>query len=89
MEIETIEESKISEILSRTKILFVTATDTETECLHRNISPLPSHDKIIRCYSGNNTYYIGLLGVFGIVHVQCSMGTIGESASTTTTQDAI
>lgn len=84
---------KFDEEISRrmsNAILFVTATDVETEYLHKKISPLPQHGKILKISHELNTYYIGKFGNYAIVHVQCSsMGAVGRAAALTTLIDSI
>jgi nucleoside phosphorylase len=71
-------------------ILFITATEVETESLHNRLAPLPGKSSLIRIFQGSHTYFIGTLGAYAIVHVQCGgMGSLGRESAITTTLDAI
>ena len=59
----------------------VTATDIETHEIHNCLSSLPNFNGILKIYLKNNTIYIGRFGVYGIVHVQCTMGAIDVQSS--------
>ena len=79
----------IVDVLSLNGIpLVLTATSTETEALHQKIVGI-EEGKIIRFTKDGNTYYLGLLGKYLTVHVQCSMGSIGRSSSILTVSKAI
>ena len=70
--------------------LFVTATETETSVLLDSLKPLAEYNEVVKCYTGNETYYIGLFGRYNIVHVQCgSMGAMGRDSSINTVSEAI
>ncbi len=70
--------------------LFVTSTDVEADALFSIMTPMPNKNKVIKVAIGNHTYYLGLIGHYPVVHVQCdSMGMINPGASITTTYDAI
>jgi nucleoside phosphorylase len=69
--------------------LLLTATTVETFTLHSYLSPLPGYKKILKVVNKNQTYYLGCLGAFGVVHVQCEMGSVGPGASMITLSDAI
>lgn len=69
--------------------LFVTATETESRSLHRRMYPIIG-DKIIKCPIGMYTYYIGMLGIYPIIHIQSDdMGAVGKRAAIVTVTDAI
>ena len=70
-------------------ILVVTATDLETEAIHSKITPLKGYDKILRIFEGDMTYYFGMMGLYQVAHVQCSMGSIGRDSSIMTVKTAI
>ncbi len=70
--------------------LFVTATDIETEEFFKVLKPIDSEDNIIKISKGNQTYHIGLLGKYNIIHVQCgAMGSTARDASITTVTEAL
>lgn len=85
-------EGKIEEfshLLDGTLILLVTATDTETTNAHKKINPLDGYDRIIKVFSGAQTYYLGKLGNYSIVHVQSAMGSMSRASSIMTTSAAL
>lgn len=73
----------------QTKILVVTATAVETAALHKVLRRLPYQPTLLRLPHGNQTYYIGALGKYAIVHVQCEMGAVGLGSSLATANEAI
>ena len=86
---KTASSDAVAQAKERAKILLVTATNVETEALHAELQPLQPHGC---CYSvtvGNQTYYLGRLGSYGIIHVQCQMGSVLPGASESTVADAI
>lgn len=69
--------------------LFVTATETESKALHKRMTPIINKD-IFKCPVGMYTYYIGMLGIYPIVHIQCDdMGAVGKRAAIVTVTDTI
>lgn len=66
-------------------ILIVTATDTETEAFHEVME-----GTISRVASGDYSYYLGIVGQYKVVHVQCQqMGSISPGGSLQTINDAL
>jgi nucleoside phosphorylase len=88
---EYIEENwdKIKHVIDDNFILLMTATDLETEELHRHIRPLKKFSAIIKTPNDSQTYYLGKFGQYKIVHVQCGMGSLSRDASTLTASNAI
>ncbi len=71
-------------------LLMVTATAVERETLHTYLKPIAGHTRIIKIPTGNQTYFIGTFGKYGVVHVNCDkMGAASPQASLTTTIEAI
>lgn len=68
--------------------LVLTATPTETKAVHEKILGI-EEGKIIRFTKDGNTYYLGILGKYLTVHVQCAMGSIGRNSSILTVSRAI
>ena len=67
------------------KFLVVTATDVETNALHDVMSG--DVTKIISC---DHTYYLGHIGQYNVIHVQCSqMGSLNPGGSTLTVNAAL
>lgn len=65
--------------------LVVTATDVETSALHDVMS-----GEVAKTICGDHTYYLGRLGHYPIIHVQCSqMGSLNPGGSTLTVNTAI
>ncbi|CCH53360.1 hypothetical protein BN8_02452 [Fibrisoma limi BUZ 3] len=74
--------------LSSHFVLLVTATATETKHLHGQLTAIQK-DLIYKIHKGSLTYFIGKLGLYNIIHVQCGMGTSSRDASIVTIKDAI
>lgn len=71
------------------ELLIVTATSVELETALETINPLPNHDKIIKYYKGNLTYFIGILGKYPIALFKCTMmGSLKRDASLTAVLEA-
>lgn len=65
--------------------LVVTATDVETSALHEVMS-----GDVAKTICGDHTYYLGRIGHYSIIHVQCSqMGSLNPGGSTLTVNTAI
>ncbi|MBP7260533.1 MAG: hypothetical protein KBB37_04535 [Bacteroidia bacterium] len=82
-------QEKIEYFKHSISVLLVTATDTEAAESINNLKPLPNESAIIQMFSGSQTYYIGTLGIYGVVLVQSEMGSIGRNSSLLTTLRAI
>lgn len=80
---------KIKHLFNGELILLVTATDLETKFTHKKIKPLNGYDKILKLFEGDLTYYIGMLGIYKIAHVQSSMGSLSRSSSIMTVSTAL
>lgn len=89
MEIIEQPREKISDYAKDISFLIVTATNTESEELLANLIPLPYQKGIIQIAVENQTYFIGTLGIYGIVFVQSAMGAVGRTSSLITTVSAI
>lgn len=76
-------------IKSQISFLIVTATDIETREVLNNFSELPSEQGIIEVAIANQTYYVGILGVYKVVLVQSKMGSTAPNSSLLTTLRAI
>jgi nucleoside phosphorylase len=75
---------------NRFKVLIVTATQLETEQLHFSLTPIIGVSKIISIPHNRQTYYLGKLGKYEVVHVQCShMGAMAEGASILTVTNTL
>ncbi len=82
--------SDLENMKDRLSFLIVTATDIETESVHRKLEPFPKYNAIIQTFDGNQTYYIGVFGAYAIVHVQCTdMGSVATCGAINTVRDAI
>lgn len=84
-----IECEEIEHILNEDLILLITATDLETEFTHTTLKPLNGYKNIIQVFEGNQTYYIGMLGLYKVAHVQCAMGSISRASSIITVSNAL
>lgn len=65
--------------------LVVTATEVETNAFHE-VMP----DEIVRIVSDGHTYYMGKVGLYNVVHVQClQMGSLNTGGSAQTIHAAL
>jgi tetratricopeptide (TPR) repeat protein/nucleoside phosphorylase len=69
-------------------LLLITATRTETAAVLTVLSPISGQRAIARTHIENNTYHLGKLGPFGVVHLQCVMGTRDAGSATLATNEA-
>lgn len=70
-------------------ILIVTATDIETEMLHKALEPVCADGLLEIEYEGH-CYFSGILGGYNIIHCQCErMGTQEKGSSILTTTKAL
>lgn len=66
-------------------ILIVTATEVETKCFHE-VMP----ESIMRTVIGDYTYYLGRVGQYNVINVQClQMGSINPGGSSQTINAAL
>lgn len=66
-------------------ILIITATETETKALHEEMAGM-----ISRVSCGDYTYYLGKVGLYNIIQVQClQMGSLSPGGSSQTTNIAL
>ncbi len=79
----------ISEFHDSINFLIVTATEIETIELHNCLKPIPNENGLLKVYNKNNTYYLGIFGLYNIVHVQCEMGSSTKAGSIVTVKNAI
>lgn len=70
-------------------VLIVTATGVEHQEMLSRLEPLPSQEDVLTIYNGNQTYDIGLFGIYGVVLVQAEMGSVSANGSLVTTLNAI
>lgn len=84
-----IEFEKIEHFLNDELILLVTATDLETKFTHKSLNPLNGYTKIIQVFTGSQTYFLGMFGIYPIVHVQCAMGSLSRASSIMTVTTAL
>jgi nucleoside phosphorylase len=72
-------------------ILLITATDLETKFLHNILNGMGEigAKSILKCHKSNYTYYLGIIGFYKIVHIQCSMGSATPNGSAVSVTDSI
>ena len=69
----------------RFNLLIITATDTETKAFHEVMI-----GDVLRVICGDYTYYLGRVGQYNVIHVQCSqMGSLSPGGSSQTTNVAL
>jgi nucleoside phosphorylase len=79
----------VAPIKEKAKILLITATDVETRALHAHFRPLHPHGRCSTISMASQTYYVGRLGKYGVIHVQCQMGSVLPGGSGQTVAEAI
>jgi nucleoside phosphorylase len=79
----------INEKMGNNFVLLVTATKTETINLHAQLNPMSGFDLICKVYKNKQTYFVGVFGLYNVVHIQSNMGSISRGASIITVSDAI
>jgi nucleoside phosphorylase len=68
----------------------IVATDRELAAAIGSMQPLPGYDFPLKIYQGNQTYYIGVIGVFPVVLVMITMmGSLKRDASFATVSEMI
>jgi nucleoside phosphorylase len=77
------------ELKKHLSLLIVTATNIETQTLHQQMKSFPDCDELIKVPHKNQTYYLGIFGLYGAAHVQCEMGSISRGGSINTISEAI
>lgn len=66
-------------------ILIITATEMETKAFHEVMA-----DPVMRVICGDYTYYVGQVGLYNIIHVQClQMGSLNPGGSSQTVNTAL
>ncbi|MEL7353934.1 MAG: hypothetical protein AAFN38_21105 [Cyanobacteria bacterium J06560_5] len=68
--------------------VIMTATDIELRTVLSYLRPFPRKKKIRLSYSGPETYYMGMFGVYRAVVTKCRMGSIGEGSVVLATEQA-
>jgi len=77
-------------IIDEYNLLLVTATMIEKETLHSYLKPINGRSNLIKIHKDKQTYFLGILGRYQVVHVSCDkMGAISPQASIATTMSAI
>lgn len=77
-------------IINDFNLLLVTATKLEKDTLHLYLKPINGRSTLIKIHDDKQTYFLGVLGIYNVVHVSCDhMGAISPQGSITTTMDAI
>lgn len=79
VEFEDLRCGAVEDVKPLVSVLVVTATITESRALWSAMQPLPGLNCIGKTPLGTETYYVGRLGAYGIVHCQCA-GTGGTPA---------
>lgn len=89
MRVLELSTEKMKDYLDKISVLIVTATKVESDELIENLVPFPGEERIIQFFAGNQTYYLGILGIYGVVMVQSEMGAVGRDSALITTLRAI
>ncbi len=81
--------NQINYLIDDDLILIVTATNLETENLHKYLFPISGFEKLLKVHEGNQTFYFGMFGLYKVAHVQCAMGSISPSSSILTVSESL
>lgn len=81
--------NQINYLIDNDLILIVTATNLETENLHKYLLPISGFEKLLKTHEGNQTFYFGMFGLYKVAHVQCAMGSISPSSSILTVSESL
>ncbi len=84
-----ISRDEVEKLKSYLDIVIMTATDIEKETVFKYLKPLPGCSALKVDTTNKQTYTIGILGAYPIVHVQTNMGSSSPDGSTLTTKDAL
>lgn len=67
----------------------VVTTEVERQSLLCRLRPPQNRRSVLQVFEGNNTYFVGRLGVSNVVLVMSAMGSVGRDASTIVTTELI
>jgi nucleoside phosphorylase/tetratricopeptide (TPR) repeat protein len=77
-------------ILKRgTQVLLLAATQTERDAVLERLQPIAGQQRVLRVFSGAQTYYVGRLGSVDVVLTTCKAGSQGRDGSGLVTYEAI
>ena len=71
------------------QIGILVATEVERQSLLKRLKPPRNGRSVLQIYEGNNTYFLGRLGVANVVLVMTAMGSVGRDSSTIVTSELI
>lgn len=85
-EIDTVQLDSI-DVSNRPQVALLVATDVERNAVFRKLKPPAGSSRVLEVFHGNNTYYVGKLGLTEIVMCKCTAGISGrDSAQNVTTE---
>jgi nucleoside phosphorylase len=76
-------------LISQPKVGILVATEVERQAVLKKMRHPAASDRILQVFSGNNTCFIGRLGIVDVVLCMTAMGSIGRDASTIVTMEVI
>jgi nucleoside phosphorylase len=79
------------ELLSLTNdidVVLITATDTESEAVLRQMEPLPRRQAVLKGFPEQETYYLGKFGAYMAAVTKCRMGSLDSGGARLATQHA-
>ena len=65
------------------------ATDVERQSVLKRLKPPRNRRSVLKVFEGNNTYFLGRLGVANVVLVMTAMGSVGRDSSTIVTTELV
>lgn len=85
---EYIKKNEVENLKDNLNIVIMTATDIEKETVFKYLKPLSGRSLKVDTNS-KQTYTIGVLGKYQVVHVHTNMGSSSPDGSTLTTKDVL
>ena len=73
----------------RPKVGILVATEVERQAVLKKMRPPKNKRAVLQVYSGNNTCFVGRLGITDIVLCMTAMGSIGRDSSMMVTAEMI
>ena len=86
---QEIDEQECESFKSKVDVLIMTVTDPEITSVLELLQPYPRRKKVLKVFSGPETYYIGKFGLFNTVVTKCRMGSTGQGSAILAAREAL
>ncbi len=87
--VQYISPKEVEILKNKVKTIIMTATDIEKETVFKYLQPLPECEALKVDTTTKQTYTIGVLGKYPVIHVQTNMGSTSSDGSILTTKDVL